>query len=431
MRVRQRHQHHAANARLEVLRREPLQPAERLVERADDALDRDLPEIGAEVRAHLAGVVARPLGGEAGRHRDRVDVLGTQRVGGDSGRQRRVDAAGDADHDVGEAVLRDVVAETEPEAEPHLLESGRERCHGRSDRLVDVARRGEPDRRSRGGLRPRALELAPAHVAEPPSDRLGRVDVDDQQRLLESRRAGDDLALVVEDDRVPVEDELVLPPDEVAERDVARVVPCPRDEHLLAVLRLAHEERRGREVDEHRGARERKVGRRRAGLPDVLADRRTDEHVAHLEEEELAAAGEVPVLVEHAVVREEVLPVDPLHGAVRTDEGGVREIAVERRRADERREVDARAGDLVDGLAGGADERGAKEEILRRVTRHGELGKDDEVGRRAPRVRERGDDALHVPVEVADDDVHLGEDDPHRRILASPASCPLLPGFRL
>ena len=65
-----------------------------------------------------------------------------------------------------------------------------------------------------------AIELAAAHVAEPAADRLGRVDVDDEQGLLEARRARDDLALVVEHHRVAVEDELVLAADEVAEREV-------------------------------------------------------------------------------------------------------------------------------------------------------------------------------------------------------------------
>ena len=95
-----------------------------------------------------------------------------------------------------------------------------------------------------------ALELAAAHVAEPAADRLGRVEIDDEQRLLEPGRARDHLALVVEHDGVAVEDELVLAADEVAEGEVRRVVARPGDEHLLAVLGLADVERRGGEVDD-------------------------------------------------------------------------------------------------------------------------------------------------------------------------------------
>jgi hypothetical protein len=178
---------------------------------------------------------------------------------------------------------------------------------------------------------------------------------------------------------VPVEDELVLSADEVAERDVDGIVARPCHEHLLAVLRLADVEGRGREVDEQRRPREGEVGRRRPGLPDVLADRRRDEHVSQLEEEEVAAAGEVPVLVEHAVVREEVLAVDALHRAVRADEGRIGQIAVERRAAHQRRDVRAGAGHLVDGVARGPDEPGPEQEVLGRIAGHGQLREDDDV----------------------------------------------------
>ena len=177
-----------------------------------------------------------------------------------------------------------------------------------------------------------------------------------------------------------VEHELVLAADEVAERDVRRVVAGSGHEHLLAVLGLADVERRGRQVDEQRRPGEREVGRRRARLPDVLADRETDERVAELEQEELPSGGEVPVLVEHAVVRQEVLAVDALDLALGADEGRVREVAVERRGSDERDRLRGRARDLVDRLARGADEPGAQEEILRRVAGDGELGQDDDVG---------------------------------------------------
>ena len=92
------------------------------------------------------------------------------------------------------------------------------------------------------------------------------------------------------------------------------------------------------------------------------------------------------MLVEDAVVRQEVLAVDALDLAVRADEGGVREIAVERRRAHERDRVGARARDLVDGLPRRPDEAGAEQQILGRVAGDGELGEDDEVRRRRLRL---------------------------------------------
>ena len=330
-----------------------------------------------------------------------------------------------------EAVLLDVVAEAEPQREAQLLELRGERRHGGLDGLRALARRGQLERRRNGRAGARPLELAAAHVAQPPADRLGGVEVDDEQRLLEAGRACDDLALVVEDDRVTVEDELVLPADEVAERDVRGVVPGPRDEHLLAVLRLAAVVRRRREVDEERRAGEREIGRRGAGLPDVLADRRADQDVAELEQQELAAGGEVAVLVEDAVVREELLAVDALHGAARAHERGVREVAVERRPADERHDPLAAPRHLVHGLAGRSDEPGPQEEVLGRVSGHRQLREDDEIGGGALRLLDRRGDSPDVAVEVADDDVQLRERDPHRRILACHAGRAEGRGFRL
>ena len=139
-----------------------------------------------------------------------------------------------------------------------------------------------------------------------------------------------------------------------------------------------------------------------------------DEHVAELEEHELAPRREVPVLVEDAVVGEEVLAVDAGDLAARADERRVREIAVEGRRPDERHGVGARARDLVDGGASRADEARPEQEILGRIAGDRELGEHDEIGRRASRLGDRARDPLDVAVEVADDDVQLGEREPHR-----------------
>ena len=90
-----------------------------------------------------------------------------------------------------------------------------------------------------------AREGAPAHVAEPACDRHRRLDVDDQQRLLEPGRPREHLAVVVQHDGVPVEDELVLAADRVDEGDEGDVVARPRGKHLLALTLLAEVERGG------------------------------------------------------------------------------------------------------------------------------------------------------------------------------------------
>ena len=259
----------------------------------------------------------------------------------------------------------------------------------------------------------RALELAAPHVAEAAADRLGRVEVDDQQSLLEPRRPGDHLALVVEHDRVAVEDQLVLAADEVAEGEIRRVVPRPRDEHLLAVLGLADVEGRGREVDDQLRARQREIGGGRPRLPDVLTDRRADEHVAAAEQEQVAAGGEVAVLVEDAVVRQVVLAVHPLQLSVREHGARVREVALEDRAADEGGDPLRRERDLVERGPGRLEEARPQEQVLGRIPGDGELGEDDEVGAGRAGLPDRVDDERPVPGEIADDGIELGEREPH------------------
>ena len=84
------------------------------------------------------------------------------------------------------------------------------------------------------------------------------------------------------------------------------------------------------------------------GLPDVLADRRADEHVAEAQQDEVARRREVAVLVEDAVVRQEALAVDAADLAVGEDGARVVEVGVEVRRADERGDAVRRVGDRLD-----------------------------------------------------------------------------------
>jgi hypothetical protein len=165
------------------------------------------------------------------------------------------------------------------------------------------------------------------------------------------------------------------------------------------------------------GAGERELGRRRPRLPDVLADRGADQGVAEAQEEEVAPRLEVAVLVEDAVVRKEALAVEALDLALGADRAGVEEVAVEERRADERRDPGHLRGDLLEARGGSAQEARAEQEVLGRIAGDGKLGKEDEVGTRVARLVEPFQDALAIPVEVADDAVDLRERDPHAPIL--------------
>ena len=322
---------------------------------------------------------------------------------------------GDAEDDLAEAVLLDVVAQGELEAAAHRLEL----VDGLGERRARAPRRRRAnaphlDHRRLGRAAALPRQRPPADVGQAAADHLRRVDVDHEQRLLEPRRPRDHDALVVDHARVAVEEELVLAADGVAEREVARVVARASDEHLLALALLADVERRRGDVRQQLRAGEREVGRRRPGLPHVLADGRADERLAEPEEEEVVPRREVAVLVEHAVVRQEALAVHGADGAVGEDEARVGEVAVVVRGADERDDVAALDGDPLHGLLGRAHEPGPQEQVLRRVAGDGELGEEDEVGALVACLGEAPDDPVAVPVEVADDGVDLGEREPHR-----------------
>ncbi len=321
----------------------PSSPPSAASNAVDDVLDRDLAEVGAEV-----------LGEPAARRRAcprRSSETASRRSGARSGPSACAQSAAVTAESIPpetptttspRAVLADVVAQAEDERA-----AASARARARTGSIAPDAprscRRSLPSSTTgTSGSGSRSLgERAPAHVAQAPPDRGGRVDVDDEQRLLEAGRAGDHLALVVEHDRVAVEDQLVLPADRVAEGEETAVVAGARDEHLLAVLGLADVVRRGGEVDDQLGAGEREVGGGRPGLPDVLADRRPDQRLAELQEHEVAAGGEVAVLVEDAVVGQEPLAVDGRDPAAGADRARVREVAVEPGHADEGDDVGA------------------------------------------------------------------------------------------
>ncbi len=239
------------------------------------------------------------------------------------------------------------------------------------------------------------------------------LEVDDEKVLLEAGRTRDDGAGVVEHDGMSVEDEFVLPADEIAEGEVRARVAGPRDQHLLALLGLADVERRGREVHDQLRAGKREIRLGRAGLPDVLADRDTDGRLSELQDDEVAPLREVPVLVEDAVVRKEVLAVDGSDSPLGADRAGVREVAVEPWCPDERDETLCRGCDLLERLTCRADETRPEEEILGWIAARRELREDDEIGSRGARVVQRREDPRAIAVEVADHGIQLCESDSH------------------
>ncbi len=232
-----------------------------------------------------------------------MHLFGAERLDGQCGRQRRIDPAGEPDDDVAETVLADVVGEPELERLAHLLEvvERRRERSAQLDCLLSRRRKLHCDR-GRG-----SAGYAPTRVGQPPRDDRRGIEVDHDQRLLEAGCACDHLAFVVDHDRMPVEDQLVLAADRVAQCDGARVVASAAPQHLLTLAVLAHVERGRRKVRDQLRAGQRQLGCRRPGLPDVLADRRPEDGVAEAQQHQILACREVALLVEDAVVWEQAL----------------------------------------------------------------------------------------------------------------------------
>src|SRR5207253_3228778 len=109
-------------------------------------------------------------------------------------------------------------------------------------------------------------------------------------------------------------------------------------DHLLALAALAGLVRRGGEVQDDSRARQRLLGERRAGLPDVLADREPYGNAVHVDRRRARAALEVADLVEDSVVGQVDLAVDRLHRAFGTHRGGVVDVDAALGEADDRDE---------------------------------------------------------------------------------------------
>jgi hypothetical protein len=221
-RVGQAHPQDAAHPRLQVLRgqaglREP-GGGELLAERVDDGGDRDSDRVQALALDQFLGVPDGMIGGVPAGQQHHMHVVRPDRIGGDRGRQRRVDAAGQAHDDGAEAVLVRVVPYAGDQRRVHLGGVGQPRPE--QVRLGQLVRRGDFDRR--GQCHPpdrdhRAVFGVDGFVRGNRGALSGReVEVGDHQRFLELRPAGQQLPVGPDQDRVAVEDQLVLTADQVS-----------------------------------------------------------------------------------------------------------------------------------------------------------------------------------------------------------------------
>ena len=91
--------------------------------------------------------------------------------------------------------------------------------------------------------------------------------------------------------------------------------------------------------------------------------------------------------------------------------------------ADDRVDAGAAARRLVERGAALAHEERVEQQVLRRVARQGQFGKDDEVRAGLARPAREGDDALEVPAQVPDRGVDLRQRDPLMLSTGSPPFC--------
>ena len=275
---------------------------------------------------------------------------------------RRVDAAREAEHDLREAALADVIAEPQRE--------GLERL--RLGRRADLGERCAGRDASSGGV----------HVA-------------DEKVLLEVAPAHHQVALAVEPERVPVEHQLVVAPDLVHVEQGSPVLRRFLSNHVAADRGLADREGTRRDIEQDRGAAVGELAHRVAGIealrpevaivPDLLAHGQPEAHAFEVEWLDAAAGLEVAVLVEDVVGRQQRLVVTPGDAAPVTERRGVEERVavaggVRGHAADHEPEpVVGQRRDAREQVEIRADEALVVEQVARRVAGGRELGEHDEV----------------------------------------------------
>ena len=240
---------------------------------------------------------------------------------------------------------------------------------------------------------------------------------------------GEEAALLVEQHRRAVEDELVLATHEVHVEDRHGRVRGARRQHRLALTDTSGVVWRRVDVDDELGATRGLCEHRSARAPRVLADRDGDAHAADDEQRAVDRRGlEVALLVEHGIVRQQVFPVHPEDAAVRGDRRGVVQVAVGFGKADDRGHPSGARRELLERLLGLGHEGRPEEEILGRVAGDRQLGKGNEVAIEGVGTLVGIQQARRVALEVPDDEVELGCGDTeschHQRIRPNPARRP-------
>ena len=297
--VRYGHQQGAAHPRLDVFLGGVPGPAAELArqhrqQRIERRSDRPLVVAHREPPHHVARVDQADRSRIRRRHHHRPHARRAERVDRQRERQRRIDAAAEAQQHAGKAVLLDVVAQPEGQCAVGLL--------------LEAAELG-----ARAGLRNAVGEVGEVHALD------------------ELRRKLHQAPVAVEHERGAVEHQLVLAADQVDERQRHSAARDVGAHHLEAQRVLAEVERRRVENQQHLGAG-RPRAFRRIPEPAVFTDIDPECRAGNVEHQRPVVGREVAPLVEHVVVGQVVLAVGPNHHAPVQHRGGVEYLALARQR---------------------------------------------------------------------------------------------------
>ena len=373
--VRQRHQGHTADARLDILLGDVdvavgKTVLQHRVETLDRRIDRDGVEPGAEHLGTAFRIVEAFLASEARGHHHAPDPVGAERIDRDGRRQCAVDPARQAQHDAGEAVAVHIIAQ----ADDH--------------RIVDIRRMLVPFFHRAGRAGPAIVAFLPDRV----TDLFFPVGEPVHRR-----------AITVEDKGTAIKHDLVLPADPVQEdqRNTRFGDTLCRDlsQPLVVLLDLV-----GAAVDCDEQVRALLLQvLANLGKPDILADRQADPAALIFDWIGHRAAGEQAFLVKRAVIGEFDL-VSDLSDMAAIEQGyAVEELAIltEYRTYQHRRSRPCRRrGQPVEfGLCPFPDCR-LEHQVFGRVADQLQFGEDDQVAVRLCAMRR--DHRIGIAAQVTD-----------------------------
>ena len=352
-----------------------------------------------------------------------MDMFGSEGVGGDGRHSAGVDAARETHGHVAEAVLADVVTCRHHQRLPDLLQ----RVEWRRQHVLSSAAAG----------------------------RVADLQFADSDVFAEGREPAHHAAVRVGDERVAVEDQLVLPAHlvDVDDGDAERC--CPRPCDRLPVVLFAPPVRRSVH-HHHQLCPHPYLGQHRAGVvftaescsetavgcrgvsrarrpPQILAHRDAHAYIADVQQRpRLGPRHEVALLVEHGVVRQQVLAIHAAHFAVRAHRhrvpqphGSIQPGVL--RKAHHSRHRPGMAGDPLERRRRPRHKRRLQQQVLRRIPSNGQLTEHHHLGSEPNRRVIGVHDHQGIPVEIPQPKVQLGQPHTHDRHKAKPYAHPSHP----